>query len=97
MLLVGTAAPVVAEAWHEEPARRIGLHRMRDAIKKLDYGTRQIGDNVTTFLSRLALQTLSFPRSAQQPVAVITTVDSGPGWSLQAKTGWQNAPAAGGG
>jgi beta-lactamase class D len=33
--------------------------------------------------------------SAQEQVAAITLVDGGPGWSLHAKTGWQNAPGAG--
>ena len=28
-------------------------------------------------------------------MAEITQVDSGPGWSLHTKTGWQNAPGAG--
>lgn len=96
---------------YQELARRIGLERMRAAVKRLNYGNGQIGTDVTTFwlrgplaisaveqtrfLSRLAHQSLPFPRSAQQTVAEITQVDSGPGWSLHAKTGWQNAPAAG--
>ena len=28
-------------------------------------------------------------------MAEITRIDGGPGWSLHAKTGWQNAPGAG--
>ncbi len=96
---------------YQELARRIGLTRMREAIQRLGYGNEQIGSNVTTFwlrgplaisaveqtrfLSALAHQKLPFPRSAQQQVAEITRVDSGPGWSLHAKTGWQNAPGAG--
>jgi beta-lactamase class D len=96
---------------YQELARRIGLSRMREAIQRLGYGNEQIGSNVTTFwlrgplaisaveqtrfLSRLAHQRLPFPRQAQQQVAEITQVDSGPGWSLHAKTGWQNAPGAG--
>lgn len=96
---------------YQELARRIGLTRMREAIKRLHYGNEQIGSNVTSFwlkgplaisaveqtrfLSALAHQSLPFPRQAQQQVAEITTVDSGPGWSLHAKTGWQNAPGAG--
>jgi beta-lactamase class D len=95
----------------QELARRIGLQRMREAIVRLGYGNQQIGSNVTTFwlrgplaissveqtrfLSGLAHQRLPFPRSAQRQVAEITQVDSGPGWSLHAKTGWQNAPDAG--
>ena len=84
---------------------------MREAIQRLGYGNEQIGNDVTTFwlrgplaisaveqtrfLSRLAHQRLPFPRKAQQQVAEITQVDSGPGWSLHTKTGWQNAPGAG--
>ena len=96
---------------YQELARRIGLTRMREAIERLGYGNQQIGSNVTTFwlrgplaisaveqtrfLSGLAHQKLPFPRRAQQQVAQITQVDSGPGWSLHAKTGWQNAPGPG--
>jgi beta-lactamase class D len=96
---------------YQEMARRIGLERMGEAIQRLQYGNQQIGSNVTTFwlrgplaisaveqtsfLSRLADQELPFPRHAQEQVAAITQVDSGPGWSLHAKTGWQYAPEAG--
>jgi beta-lactamase class D len=96
---------------YQELARQIGLTRMREAIQRLGYGNEQIGSNVTTFwlrgplaisaeeqtrfLSGLAHQKLPFPRRAQQQVAEITLVDSGPGWSLHAKTGWQNAPGPG--
>jgi beta-lactamase class D len=96
---------------YQELARRIGLQRMGKAIARLGYGNQQIGTNVTTFwlrgplaisaveqtrfLSALAHRTLPFPAQAQRQVAGITRVDSGPGWSLHAKTGWQNAPGAG--
>ncbi|MEB3165978.1 MAG: penicillin-binding transpeptidase domain-containing protein [Cyanobacteriota bacterium] len=96
---------------YQELARRIGLARMRQAVQRLHYGNEQIGADVTTFwlrgplaisaveqtrfLSGLAHQRLPFPVSAQRQVAEITRVDSGPGWSLHAKTGWQNAPGAG--
>jgi beta-lactamase class D len=92
-------------------ARRIGLQRMGEAIHRLGYGNEQIGNDVTTFwlrgplaisaveqtrfLSRLAHQMLPFPRAAQRQVADITRIDAGPGWSLHAKTGWQNSPGAG--
>ena len=96
---------------YQELARRIGLQRMRDAIQRLRYGNEQIGTNVTTFwlrgplainsveqtrfLSALARQSLPFPRKAQEQEAEITREDSGPGWRLHAKTGWQNAPGPG--
>lgn len=96
---------------YQELARRIGLERMRNAIQRLHYGNEQVGTDVTTFwlrgplaisaveqtrfLSRLAHRTLPFPAQAQRQVAEITRVDRGPGWSLHAKTGWQNAPGPG--
>lgn len=96
---------------YQELARRIGLARMQAAIQRLHYGNEQIGSNVATFwlrgplaisgieqtqfLAGLAKRTLPFPAAAQQQVAEITRIDGGPGWSLHAKTGWQNAPGAG--
>jgi beta-lactamase class D len=96
---------------YQELARRIGLERMQAAIHRLHYGNEQIGSNVTTFwlrgplaisaieqthcLAGLAKRTLPFPVAAQRQVAEITRIDGGPGWSLHAKTGWQNAPDAG--
>lgn len=96
---------------YQELARRIGLARMQAAIQRLHYGNEQIGNNVATFwlrgplaisaieqtqfLAGLAKRTLPFPVIAQQQVAEITRIDGGPGWSLHAKTGWQNAPGAG--
>ncbi|WP_250544860.1 class D beta-lactamase [Synechococcus sp. LA31] len=96
---------------YQELARRIGLKRMQTALQQLQYGNEQIGGNVTTFWLRgplaisaleqtqfllgLAKRTLRFPAVAQQQVAEITRIDGGPGWSLHAKTGWQNAPGAG--
>ena len=96
---------------YQELARRIGLARMQAAIQSLHYGNEQIGSNVTTFwlrgplaisaieqtqfLAGLAKRTLPFPVAAQQQVAEITRIDGGAGWSLHAKTGWQNAPGAG--
>ena len=96
---------------YQELARRIGLNRMREAVSRLGYGNARIGSDVTSFwlrgplaisaveqtrfLARLARRSLPFPVQAQQQVAEITRVDGGPGWSLHAKTGWQNAPGAG--
>jgi Beta-lactamase class D len=96
---------------YQELARRIGLQRMGEAIETLHYGNGEIGSDVATFwlrgplaisaveqtrfLSGLAHQSLPFSRRAQQQVAEITQVEAGPGWSLHAKTGWQNAPGPG--
>jgi len=43
----------------------------------------------------VALLALPIPDAAMQQVAEITQLDSGQGWSLHAKTGWQNAPGVG--
>ena len=67
---------------YQELARRIGLQRMGDAIRRLRYGNEQIGSNVSTFwlrgplaisaieqtrfLSGLARRTLPSPRKAQR-------------------------------
>jgi beta-lactamase class D len=96
---------------YQELARRIGLSRMHEALVRLRYGNAQIGDDVASFwlraplaisaveqirfLAQLAHQSLPYPNAVQQQVAEITLRDSGPGWSLHAKTGWQNAPGAG--
>ena len=47
------------------------------------------------FLSGQAHQHLPVPQHVQQQVAAITRIDALPGWSLHAKTGWQNAPGSG--
>ena len=96
---------------YQELARRIGLERMRQAVNRLDYGNRQIGEAVdqfwlrgplaisaveqTVFLDRLARGVLPFPAEAQRAVREITVVERGPGWVLHAKTGWQNGPNPG--
>ena len=96
---------------YQELARRIGLTRMSEAVNRLDYGNRAVGQQVDTFwlrgplaisaveqirfLDRLARGSLPFPAAAQSAVREITVVERGPGWVLHAKTGWQNGPGAG--
>ena len=96
---------------YQELARRIGLVPMQEAVQRLGYGNGQVGTDVTTFwlrgplaisaveqtqfLARLAHGRLPFPAEAQRQVVEITRLDGGPGWSLHAKTGWQNGPGAG--
>ena len=96
---------------YQELARRIGLTRMTEAVNRLDYGNRSVGQQVDTFwlrgplaisaveqirfLDRLARGSLPFPAAAQRAVREITVVERGPGWVLHAKTGWQNGPGAG--
>lgn len=96
---------------YQELACRIGLERMREAVNRLAYGNRAVGSAVdsfwlrgplaisaveqTRFLDRLARGVLPFPAEAQRAVRGITLVESGPGWALHAKTGWQNGPGPG--
>ena len=66
------------------------MESARDSIESAISAVEQ-----TRFLSALAHRTLPFPAQAQRQVAEITQVEAGRGWSLHAKTGWQNAPGAG--
>jgi beta-lactamase class D len=96
---------------YQELARRIGRERMRAYLERFDYGNRDIGAEVdrfwldgplaisaveqTRFLARLARGALPVPVDVQHAVRDILLIDSGPGWQLHGKTGWQNAPGAG--
>jgi beta-lactamase class D len=92
---------------YQELARRIGLEKMRENMRKLNYGNMDIGQEVdqfwlegpleisaveqTKFVSELAQQKLDFPIKHQKAVAEILELENGDGWSLHAKTGWQTA------
>lgn len=96
---------------YQELARRVGLTRMREAVKSLGYGSAEIGTAVdrfwldgpltisaieqTRFLGRLAKSELPFPEQHQRSVTNITSLESGANWSLHGKTGWENAPGSG--
>jgi len=96
---------------YQELARRIGFERMQSHIAKLNYGNQDIGASIDTFwlagplqisaveqtlfLAKLAQGTLPLPETAQLSVRDITRVESGPNWTLHAKTGWENAPGPG--
>jgi len=96
---------------YQELARRIGLERMRENVKRLNYGNSEIGDKVdtfwldgplkisaveqTVFLAGLATGALPFPRDCQKSVREIVLLDKGPDWRLYGKTGWENAPGPG--
>lgn len=96
---------------YQELARRIGHDRMREYLVRFDYGNRDIGTGVdrfwldgplaisaveqTRFLARLAQDALPVPVDVQRAVRDILLIDSGPGWKLHGKTGWQNAPGVG--
>lgn len=92
-------------------ARRIGPDRMRMQLARLDYGNAETGDAVdrfwldgplrisafeqARFMARLAQGTLPLPETAQLAVRDILRLEQRPGWSLYAKTGWENAPGPG--
>lgn len=96
---------------YQELARRIGLDRMRDNVKRIDYGNGDIGSTVDTFwlngplmisaaeqtqfLANLARGKLPLPKESQERVREIVLLDQGANWKLYGKTGWQNAPNQG--
>lgn len=96
---------------YKELARRIGPEKMAAGLKSIDYGNQEIGESVDTFwlrgplkisaieqaqfLAQLAQKSLPMSISSQEAVHDITLHESGPGWSIHAKTGWQNAPDEG--
>lgn len=96
---------------YQELARRIGLEAMREHLARLDYGNADVGTAVdrfwledplrisaleqAQFLARLAQGVLPLPSVAQEVVRDILRLEQGSGWSLYAKTGWENAPGQG--
>ncbi|TBV09590.1 class D beta-lactamase [Stutzerimonas kirkiae] len=92
---------------YQELARRIGLQRMQEGIRTLAYGNQEIGTRVDDFwlvgplkisaveqaqwLARLARSELPFPSEAQRQVREIVRLESGQGWTLYGKTGWNNS------
>lgn len=93
---------------YQAMARRIGLDRMRDKVRELDYGNGQIGDKVdmfwlkgplkisaleqTDFLQRLAQDKLPFSKTAMAAVRDITRQEGTA--DLHAKTGFGGGPQA---
>lgn len=87
-------------------ARRIGMTRMREGLRQLDYGNMDPGTVVdtfwlegplkisaveqTVFLERLAQGKLPFPKSAMAAVREITRQEGAA--ELHAKTGWGSRP-----
>jgi beta-lactamase class D len=96
---------------YQEAARRVGIERMREWVKRMNYGNHEIGNVVdqfwlkgpleisaveqTDFLARLVNG--DFPRSAEKMAAVsdITTLDQTDGFVLHGKTGWGTATKPG--
>jgi beta-lactamase class D len=89
---------------YQELARRIGLERMREGVKKLDYGNMEIGNVVdrfwlvgplaisaveqAEFLSRLVAGKLPVRAEATRAVKEITLLEKTETYELHGKTGW---------
>nr|WP_306398026.1 subclass B3 metallo-beta-lactamase [Massilia sp. REN29] len=87
---------------YKELARRIGMPRMREGLRKLDYGNMNAGNTIDTFwlegplkisaveqvrfLGRLAQDRLPFPKPAMAAVREIVRQEGAA--NLYAKTGW---------
>jgi beta-lactamase class D len=98
--------------FYQELARRIGEPRMQAWIDKVGYGNRDIGGGIdqfwltgklrisavqqVDFLRRLADGSLPFSARSQETVRRITIVESAPGYTIHAKTGWGVHAAADG-
>ena len=91
-------------AIYQELARRIGLERMRQGVKKLGYGNMEIGDAVdrfwldgpltisaveqTQFLNRLVNGDLPVNSSVVHAVKEITPQEETKYYRVRGKTGW---------
>ena len=89
---------------YQEVARRVGLDRMREAVKKLGYGNTEIGDVVDRFwldgplaisaveqvelLERLTSGRLPVKEEAIRGVKEITQLDKTDTYAVHGKTGW---------
>jgi beta-lactamase class D len=89
---------------YQELARRIGIDRMREGVKKLRYGNMEIGDVVdrfwldgplmisaveqTEFLNRLTHESLPIKAEAMDAVKEITLLEKTADYELHGKTGW---------
>jgi beta-lactamase class D len=85
-------------------AQKIGIEKYRFYVDKLDYGNKQLGDKVTTFwlegpfgisaqeqvtfLRKLVLGTLPFPKNNMDLLKKIMIVGNSGEYVLRAKTGW---------
>jgi len=93
---------------YQELARRIGIERMREGVKKLGYGNMEIGNVVdrfwldgplaisaveqTEFLQRLIKGSLPINPDAMRAVKEITLLEKTDTYELHAKTGWFVGP-----
>ena len=101
---LGEAIKVSNVPVYQELARRIGLERMRDGVRKLGYGNMEIGSVVdrfwldgplaisaveqTQFLDRLTTGKLPFSSEAVRAVKEITFLEKTDRYQLHGKTGW---------
>lgn len=93
---------------YQELARRIGIERMREGVKKLGYGNMEVGNVVdrfwldgplaisaveqTEFLSRLVKGSLPIKPEAMRAVKEISLLEKTDAYELHGKTGWQAGP-----
>jgi beta-lactamase class D len=93
---------------YQELARRIGIERMREGVKKLSYGNMEIGNVVdrfwldgplaisaieqTEFLHRLVKGSLPINPDAVRAVKEITLLEKTDTYELHGKTGWFVGP-----
>lgn len=93
---------------YQELARRIGIERMRDGVRRLGYGNMEIGSVVdrfwlvgplaisaveqTQFLNRLVKGSLPIDPKAQSAVKEITLLEKTDTYELHAKAGWLVGP-----
>lgn len=105
------AFPISNVPVFQELARRTGASTYRKDLARLEYGNGAVGERVDRFwldgplaisaveqlrfLERLAMGTLPYPPGAQRSARVLARMESGKGWALYGKTGWQNAPDPG--
>jgi beta-lactamase class D len=95
-------------AIYQELARRIGIERMRDGVKRLGYGNMEVGSVVdrfwlegplaisaveqTQFLHRLVKGSLPIDPKALCAVKEITLLEKTETYELHGKTGWVVGP-----
>jgi beta-lactamase class D len=98
-------------AIYQALARRIGPVQMQQHISALIYGNREFGSTLrpfwsegpllisaveqTRFLALLVQDALPYPLELLKSVRDQIRIERGEGWTLYAKTAWQNAPGPG--
>ena len=99
-----TAMPVSCVWFYQAMARRIGRDTMQCYLDKLDYGNRNIGEQIdlfwlngsiqisakaqVEFLKKLVKNELPLTKATQEAVKEILLLDENEHYKLYAKTGW---------